>query len=98
MRLAVSDIFQIRIPLPFHVPDLLTAKQIGHLLEIFHLYFNLSFNLIRNLDMRKHFYQTPVSERVHEGTTVQLMCIPPDADPKAEVCFFYFILSDTDRG
>uniref|UniRef100_A0AC34GPA7 Ig-like domain-containing protein n=1 Tax=Panagrolaimus sp. ES5 TaxID=591445 RepID=A0AC34GPA7_9BILA len=27
----------------------------------------------------------PSSERVPEGRTVQLMCTPPDADPKAEI-------------
>jgi hypothetical protein len=30
----------------------------------------------------------PITERIPEGRTVQLPCVPPDADPKAEVSFF----------
>lgn len=42
-------------------------------------------NYARISDIRKHFYQTPESARVPEGRTVQLPCVPPDADPKADV-------------
>lgn len=38
-------------------------------------------------DIRKHFHQMPVSQRIAEGETAQLPCIPPDADPKPDVNF-----------
>ncbi|KAH7729376.1 UNC-5 protein [Aphelenchoides avenae] len=41
--------------------------------------------LVRVAYIRKHFYQTPESTRVPEGRTVQLPCVPPDADPKADL-------------
>ncbi|KAI6206916.1 Netrin receptor UNC5 [Aphelenchoides besseyi] len=40
---------------------------------------------VRLAYIRKHFYQTPISDRVAEGRTVQLPCVPPDGDPKVEV-------------
>ncbi|KAI6222467.1 Netrin receptor UNC5 [Aphelenchoides fujianensis] len=40
---------------------------------------------IRVAYIRKHFYQTPTSDRVAEGRTIQLPCVPPDGDPKVEV-------------
>jgi hypothetical protein len=42
-------------------------------------------NVIKIIDIRKHFYQTPTSDRVAEGQTIQLPCVPPDGDPKVEV-------------
>uniref|UniRef100_A0A1I7X713 Ig-like domain-containing protein n=1 Tax=Heterorhabditis bacteriophora TaxID=37862 RepID=A0A1I7X713_HETBA len=36
-------------------------------------------------DMRKHFVQSPTSERVPEGSTVQLQCVAPESDPKAQL-------------
>ncbi|VDM96427.1 unnamed protein product [Thelazia callipaeda] len=36
-------------------------------------------------DIRKHFYQAPVSENVPEGGTVHMHCSPPEGDPKVEV-------------
>ncbi|OZC09108.1 death domain protein [Onchocerca flexuosa] len=36
-------------------------------------------------DIRKHFYQTPVSENVPEGGTVHMHCSPPEGEPKVEV-------------
>ncbi|KAI1725123.1 ZU5 domain-containing protein [Ditylenchus destructor] len=36
-------------------------------------------------DIRKHFYQTPAGQRVPEGHTLQLPCVPPDADPRPEI-------------
>ncbi|VDN20210.1 unnamed protein product [Gongylonema pulchrum] len=38
-----------------------------------------------NLDIRKHFYQTPTSENVPEGGTVHMHCSPPDGVPEVEV-------------
>ncbi|CAD5219092.1 unnamed protein product [Bursaphelenchus okinawaensis] len=40
---------------------------------------------IRVAYIRKHFYQTPVSDKVPEGRTIQLPCVPPDGEPKVEV-------------
>lgn len=36
-------------------------------------------------DIRKHFYQTPISENVPEGGTVHMHCSPPEGEPKVEV-------------
>ncbi|VDL86107.1 unnamed protein product [Nippostrongylus brasiliensis] len=35
--------------------------------------------------MRKHFVQSPTSDRVPEGSTVQLHCVAPESDPKAQL-------------
>uniref|UniRef100_A0A158P8R8 Netrin receptor UNC5 n=1 Tax=Angiostrongylus cantonensis TaxID=6313 RepID=A0A158P8R8_ANGCA len=35
--------------------------------------------------MRKHFVQAPTSDRVPEGSTVQLHCVAPESDPKAQL-------------
>ncbi|CAD5226634.1 unnamed protein product [Bursaphelenchus xylophilus] len=40
---------------------------------------------VRLAYIRKHFYQTPVSDKVPEGRTIQLPCVPPDGEPKVEV-------------
>lgn len=37
------------------------------------------------IDIRKHFYQTPMSENVPEGATVHMHCSPPEGEPKVEV-------------
>uniref|UniRef100_A0A914MI36 Ig-like domain-containing protein n=1 Tax=Meloidogyne incognita TaxID=6306 RepID=A0A914MI36_MELIC len=39
----------------------------------------------KNKYLRKHFNQVPISQRVHEGKTVQLQCHPPEGDPKPEI-------------
>ena len=40
-------------------------------------------------DIRKHFYHTaPPMERVHEGHSVQMPCVPPDSEPKAELLWW----------
>ncbi|CAJ0600793.1 unnamed protein product [Cylicocyclus nassatus] len=40
---------------------------------------------IRIAYMRKHFVQSPTSDRVPEGSTVQLHCVAPESDPKAQL-------------
>ncbi|KAK6749139.1 hypothetical protein RB195_001629 [Necator americanus] len=40
---------------------------------------------IRIAYMRKHFVQVPTSDRVPEGSTVQLHCVAPESDPKAQL-------------
>lgn len=40
---------------------------------------------IRLAYLRKHFNQVPISQRVHEGKTVQLQCHPPEGDPKPQI-------------
>jgi netrin receptor unc-5 len=42
---------------------------------------------IRLAFLRKHFNQVPISQRIHEGKTVQLHCHPPEGDPKPEVFY-----------
>ncbi|VDM95385.1 unnamed protein product, partial [Onchocerca ochengi] len=37
-----------------------------------------------NPNIRKHFYQTPISENVPEGGTVHMHCSPPEGEPKVE--------------
>ncbi|VDO37204.1 unnamed protein product [Brugia timori] len=39
--------------------------------------------------IRKHFYQTPVSENVPEGGTIHMHCSPPEGEPKVQVKFFH---------
>ncbi|KIH48850.1 hypothetical protein ANCDUO_21077 [Ancylostoma duodenale] len=50
--------------------------------------------------MRKHFVQTPTSDRVPEGSTVQLHCIAPESDPKAQsfVGWLAMVVADSAGG
>ncbi|CAI4222079.1 unnamed protein product [Auanema sp. JU1783] len=42
---------------------------------------------IRVAFMRKHFTQTPLSERVAEGSSAQLFCGAPESEPKAQIAW-----------
>uniref|UniRef100_A0A0N5BDD9 Netrin receptor UNC5 n=1 Tax=Strongyloides papillosus TaxID=174720 RepID=A0A0N5BDD9_STREA len=38
--------------------------------------------------IRKHFFNSPSSERIHEGKMIQMPCTPPESDPPSEITWY----------
>uniref|UniRef100_A0A0N4Z9P1 Netrin receptor UNC5 n=1 Tax=Parastrongyloides trichosuri TaxID=131310 RepID=A0A0N4Z9P1_PARTI len=38
--------------------------------------------------IRKHFFHSPSSEKIHEGKMIQMPCTPPEADPPSEIKWY----------